>query len=70
LDKSRRKANVTIEKAREAVSAYWRVHPMKASNDAYPAYASDGAWIKAVRNAEACTKKSWADPGHLLAELA
>lgn len=69
LERARQEARITIERAREAITAYQKQNRVKAENDAYPAYASDGAWIKAVKNAEVCWKKVSADPSHLLGEL-
>ena len=69
LDRARKKGDITVEKARESVAAYGKANPVATENDTYPAYAIDGAWIKAVQNAETCHKKLTADPSHLLGEL-
>lgn len=70
LDKARRQAGVTIEKARETLLAYRQANRSDGLNDVFPAYASDGAWSKARNDAQRCQTKSLGDPAHLLAELA
>ena len=70
LDKTRRKANVTIERARETVIAYRQVNRQIDENSVFPIYASDGAWSKAKTDSEHCRQKSMNNPSFLLAELA
>lgn len=70
LDKTRRKAGVTINNMGEAVKAYRQLHPRPNPNDVFPAYASDGAWLTARNNAHKCMTKSCSNPAFLLAELA
>ena len=70
LDKARRKANVTIEKARETVIAYRQENRQLDSNSEFPIYASDGAWSKAKTDSEHCRQKSMNNPSFLLAEMA
>lgn len=70
LDQARRKAKVTIDQARETVLAYRKNNPRPDPNAVLPVYASDGAWIKAVKNFQDCQLKSTGNPSYLLAELA
>jgi hypothetical protein len=70
LDQARRKALVTIERARESLSAYQRANPRPDINGVFPTYASDGAWVKARNDARRCQSKSMNNPSFLLAELA
>lgn len=70
LDKARRKANVTIEKARETVIAYRQENRQLDSNSVLPIYASDGAWSKAKTDSQHCQEKARNSPSFLLAELA
>ena len=70
LDKRRCQARVTIDEAREAVKTYRQLHPRPNPNDVFPVYASDGAWLKAKKNADDCGAKSSKDPSSLLAQLA
>ena len=71
LDQARRKAGVTIAKARETVGAYRQKHPrVMCHGDVFPVYASDGAWSKARNDATKCQVKSKSNPSFLLAELA
>ncbi len=71
LDQARRQAGVTIERARETVSAYRQKHPQVVCHgDVFPVYASDGAWSKARNDATKSQAKSKINPSYLLAELA
>lgn len=70
LDEARRKAGVTIERARETVVGYRHAYPKPDPNGVFPAYASDGAWSKARNDATKCQARSSNDPSVLLGELA
>jgi hypothetical protein len=70
LDSARRKARLTIEKARDDLKEYVRLHPKESPCCIFPTYASNGAWIKACNNARECMSRSGSDPSYLLAELA
>lgn len=71
IDEARRQAGVTIERAREIVSAYRQKHPQALYHgDVFPVYASDGAWSKARNDATKCQTKAKSNPAYLLAELA
>ena len=70
LDGARRKAGVTIERARETVEGYRHAYRKPDPNGVFPAYASDGAWSKAKNDATKCQAKSSNDPSTLLGELA
>lgn len=71
LDQARRKSGVTIERARETVSAYRQKHPNATYHgDVFPVYASDGAWSKARKDATKCQAQVKINPAYLLAELA
>ena len=70
LDKARRKAHVTIDKARETMLAYRQENRQLDSNSVFPIYASDGAWSKANTDSQRCQNKARNDSSFLLAELA
>ena len=70
VDKARRKANITIERARETVSAYRQANRQADENSVLPIYASDGAWSKAKTDSQLCQEKVRSNPSILLAELA
>jgi len=70
LDKARRKASVTIERARETVIAYRQANGQVDEKSVLPIYASDGAWSKAKTDSHLCQEKVRSNPSILLAELA
>jgi hypothetical protein len=70
IDEARRQANVTIEAARETVTAYGLKYGQDHSSSVFPNYSSDGGWSKARTDALKCQTQSKNNPSLLLAELA
>jgi hypothetical protein len=70
VDEARRKANVTIGRARETVRAFGQKYAQDHHGAVFPDYASDGAWSKAGTDALKCQAWMKSDPSFLLAELA
>ena len=69
LDKVRREAKVTIQKARETVMAYRQANPQEDGDSVLPVYASDGAWSKANSDCQRCMKEASNNPLFLLGKL-
>jgi hypothetical protein len=70
LDAARRMAGVTIGTARDTLKIYLKKNLQLDVGGVFPAYASDGAWSKASRDAKRCQDQSRNNPSLLLAELA
>ena len=70
LDTARRQAGLTIGTARATLERYLKKKLQPDVGWVFPAYASDGAWSKASRDAKRCQDQSRNNPGLLLAELA
>ena len=69
IDEARRKAAVTIKKARATVKAYGLQHAFNHHGDVFPYYTSDGGWSKARTDALKCQTQARTNPASLLAEL-
>ena len=70
IDEARRKAGVTIGKARETVKAFGLRCAFNHYGDVFPNYTSDGGWSKARTDALRCQTQSRDNRAYLLAELA
>ena len=69
LEDARRNARLSFDQARLALMAYRRKNPLKDRSDAFPIYASHGAWSKARADAARCRTALLRQPAFFLAGL-